>query len=65
MAKWEMQKRQEWIKNRKEPFRRLDLMAEFNVNVVTASSDIQTYQKNGGILFYDLNNKYYVKPTGE
>lgn len=64
MAKWEIQQRQEWLKNRQEPFRRADLMAEFNVNVVTASKDIKTYQKNGGILFYDLNNKYYVKPKG-
>lgn len=64
MAKWEIQQRQEWLKNRQEPFRRADLMAEFGVNVVTASKDIKTYQKNGGILFYDLNNKYYVKPKG-
>jgi hypothetical protein len=64
MSKWEMNKRQEWIANRTEPFRRSDLMAEFQVNIVTASTDIQTYKKNGGVLFYDLNNKYYVKPKG-
>lgn len=65
MAKWEMQKRQEWLESRKEPFRRADLMAEFKVSVAIASKDIKEYQKNGGILIYDLNNKYYVKPTGE
>ena len=65
MAKWEMQKRQEWIKNRKEPFRRADLMAEFGVNIVTASKDIKTYQKNGGILLYDLSNQYYVNQRAE
>jgi hypothetical protein len=65
MSKWEMNKRQEWIANRTEPFRRADLMAEFQVNVATASSDIQTYKKNGGVLLYDMNNKYYVKPKGE
>ena len=60
-----MQKRQEWIKNRKEPFRRADLMAEFGVNIATATTDINTFKKNGGILLYDLNNRYYIKPTGE
>ena len=65
MAKWEMQQRQEWLKNRQEPFRRADLMAEFGVNIATATTDINTFKKNGGILFYDLNNKYYVKPKGE
>ena len=45
MAKWEMQKRQEWIENKKEPFRRTDLMVEFNINITTASTDIQTYKK--------------------
>lgn len=65
MAKWEMQQRQEWIKNRKEPFRRSDLMEKFKINVATATTDINTYKKNGGILLYDLSNKCYVKPINE
>lgn len=65
MAKWEMQKRQEWIKNRKDPFRRSDLMVEFKITSVTATKDINTYKKNGGILIYDINDKYYIKPKGK
>ena len=63
MTNYAMQQRQEWIKNRYEPFRRSDLMAEFKITTATASSDIKTYKKNGGVLLYDLNNKHYVKPN--
>lgn len=63
MTNYAMQQRQEWIKNRYEPFRRADLMAEFKITTATASSDIKTYKKSGGVLLYDLNNKYYVKPS--
>jgi hypothetical protein len=65
MSKWEIQQRQEWIKSRQEPFRRVDLMEAFGVNIATASTDIKRYKENGGILIYDLSNRCYVKPTGE
>lgn len=41
--RWFEKQRMEWLKNRQEPFNRVDLMAAFDISMPQASNDIQKY----------------------
>lgn len=58
--RWFERQRIEWIKNRKEPFNRKDLMDAFDLSQPQASHDIQTYIKMFPMaLTYNMNKKRY------
>lgn len=58
--RWFEKQRIEWIKNRKEPFNRRDLMDAFDISMPQASNDIQAYLEIfPNSLTYNMNKKIY------
>jgi len=58
--RWFEKQRIEWIKNRKEPFNRSDLMSAFDISLPQASCDIQKYiTMFPNSLMYNMKKKRY------
>jgi hypothetical protein len=61
MSQWFKNKRQEWIKERKEPFSRIDMAKEFDITIAVITNDIKAYQKLNNDLIYNRNLKQFEK----